>query len=846
MPSSAKHIAKPLAALLLVLGALPALGADVEQLLAAMTLDEKLSMLHGIKDPDPAVGLNSAGYIPGVPRLGIPPLRLTDGPAGIRTDVTATALPAPIALAASFDPALARRYGETIGMEGVARNQDVLLSPMINLIRVPHAGRNFETFGEDPVLTSALVKEEILGIQDKGMMATVKHFAANNQEHDRLTIDVQVDERTLRELYFPAFEAAVQADVASVMCAYNMVNASHACENTHLLNEVLRGEWHFRGYVMTDWWAQHSLNALHNGLNMEMPGWTHPEYPVLIHFDEPLRNAVQQNTVTMTEVDNAVRPILDMMNRFGKLDGRAPPAASRETDNAAVATDVALHGAVLLKNDNATLPLPSAAFNRTLLVGPTAAWTLLGGGGSSRVYPSAHDNPKNALERLAEIPVINHIAGYDIDGTVIPQEVLRDAATNAPGLQQIAFDGTRSTVPAINYVGDQALSGAGMWYWNAELTAPEDGLYEVHMQTSGPVASLYLDDQRVLFNDSGQLSNAELIPTSDGLRNSTVNLELKAGDRHQIKVEAWTGDPRPIQMRLTWLTPSQRAAAIAQAVDAAKQAETVIVFAHQEGTEGRDRETLTLPGYQDQLIREIAKSRAGNTIVVLNVGAPITMPWVDDVDAILQMWYPGQTGGNATAQLLLGLQNPSGKLPVTFPRREEDAPTHDPMRYPGVAGAQQYSEGLFMGYRWYDQQEIEPLFPFGHGLSYTSFEYSDMTVERSGDDVQVGFTVRNTGARPGAEVPQVYLDQRNGPTPVPVEPRKLVAFSKVALAPGESQRVLLPVPARSFSWWDTDNHRWQTLAGMKTFHVGSSSRDLRLEQSLRYELPGTADTSQAP
>src|SRR5688572_14008678 len=223
-------ITKHLTVLLLSVITLPALAADVEQLLAMMTLDEKLALLHGIKDPAPEIGLNSAGYIPGVPRLGIPPLRLADGPAGIRTDVTATALPAPIALAASFDPALARRYGETIGMEGMARNQDVLLSPMINLIRVPHAGRNFETFGEDPVLTSALVKEEILGIQDKGMMATVKHFAANNQEHDRLTIDVQVDERTLRELYFPAFEAAVQADVASVMCAYNMVNASHACE----------------------------------------------------------------------------------------------------------------------------------------------------------------------------------------------------------------------------------------------------------------------------------------------------------------------------------------------------------------------------------------------------------------------------------------------------------------------------------------------------------------------------------------------------------------------------------------------------------------------------------------
>ena len=333
------------------------LAADVDALLGQMTLDEKLALLHGRKDPEPATGFDSAGYLPGVPRLGIPPLRLTDGPAGIRTTQSATALPAPVALAASFDPAVAKRYGEVLGFEGVARNQQVLLSPMVNLVRVPYAGRNFETFGEDPLLAGAIVAAEIEGIQQNGMMATVKHFAANNQEQDRLTIDAIVDERTLHELYLPAFEAAVKAGVASVMCAYNQINGQFGCENTHLLQDVLRRDWGFEGFVMTDWWARHSLDALANGLNVEMPGYTHPEYPVDVYFDAPLRQAVQQGRIAESAVDATVRPLLVMMDRFNMLDGSVPTPAARSIDAHQVALDTALAGAVLLKNDNAVLPL---------------------------------------------------------------------------------------------------------------------------------------------------------------------------------------------------------------------------------------------------------------------------------------------------------------------------------------------------------------------------------------------------------------------------------------------------------------------------------------------------------
>jgi beta-glucosidase len=813
-------------------------AADVEQLLSAMTLDEKLAMLHGTGDPEPAVGLSSAGYVPPLPRLGIPPLRLADGPAGIRTTAPATALPAPVALAASFDRELAYRYGETIGMEGLARNQDVLLSPMVNIVRVPQAGRNFETFGEDPLLASGIVTNEILGIQSKGMMATVKHFAVNNQETDRLHINASVDERTLREIYLPAFEAAVKNGVAGVMCAYNRVNGAYACENGSLLQDILRDEWGFDGFVMTDWWANHSLAALRNGLNLEMPGFTHSEYEVAIEFDKPLRAAVKEGSINEADVDAALRPMLVMMNRFGLLDGKRPPVVSRDADNSAVALETAIKGAVLLKNDNAALPLQDDDLDNVLVMGPTANWTLIGGGGSSRVLPFKRDSAVEALRAMSGQANISYTPGFDADGVVIPATALRMPDGTTHGIEKMAPDGSTETVDVINHIGPAALQHAGMWYWHGELIAPENGTYQLILQTDGPVARLFLDDDIVISNDGGVLSDASLVPTSDGLRNASVTLNLQAGQHYKMRVETWRGDTNPLQLRLGWVTPSQRESTIKATVDAAKTASSVVIFAHVEGTEGSDRNSLALPGYQDRVIEEVAKAAQGKTIVVLNTGAPITMPWVNEVDAILQMWYPGQAGGEATAALLLGRENPSGKLPVTFPVRETDVPTTDVTRYPGIDHEQNYAEGLFVGYRWYDAENIAPLFPFGHGLSYTSFSYSNLRVHPEGDNVRVSFTLTNSGARGGSEVPQVYLSHI-GVTEVQTEKQKLVAFDKVSLSPGESRDISVTLAARRFAWWNEANHGWQTLPGEKHIAVGASSRDLRLGKNFTY-TPDTA------
>ncbi len=490
---------------------------------------------------------------------------------------------------------------------------------------------------------------------------------------------------------------------------------------------------------------------------------------------------------------------------------------------------------MLLKNDNATLPLSIDSIGDTLFIGPTAAWTLIGGGGSSRVLPSAHDNTLDAVARFNTGHRPHWLPGYDMDGTLIPPAALRVHGASAQGLTY-THNGRSFTVNALNRVGADAVRDAGMSYWETDLVAPETGSYNLFVQTDGPVASLYQHGERVLFNDGGVLSDALLMPTRAGLRNAQLTVQLNAGERFPLKVETWSGDDKPVQVRLAWQTPSQRKATIAEAVAAASKAGIVVVFAHVEGSEGGDHTSLALPGYQDELISALAEQTKAHVAVVLSTGAPVTMPWADKVDAILQMWYPGQAGGEATARLLLGLANPSGKLPVSFPRSEADTPMNDALRYPGVDGQQQYSEGLLIGYRWYDARNIAPLFPFGHGLSYTRFDYSDFTISGNGDAVNISFIVRNSGARSGAEVAQLYLEPGDTGN-VSTEVRKLVGFEKLVLTAGESRTLTMPVPARSFAYWNAATHQWQMLPGRKVLAVGSSSRDLRQSGSFVYSPP---------
>jgi beta-glucosidase len=820
-------------------------SAKVDQLVRAMTLDEKLGMVNGwpngVSPPPQTDRLIGVGFIPGVARLGIPALTFTDGPAGVRMNLPTTAMPAPVALAATFSSDLAQRYGTVLGRDARARDQNVIFGPMLNMVRVPQGGRNFETLGEDPSLMSQLVAAETRGIQSEGTIATAKHYAENNQENQRMTINVNVDDRTLREMELRGFEAAVKAGhTGSVMCSYNSVNGNFACENPTMLTDILRNQWGFSGFVVSDYGANHSAGpALQAGLDIEFFG---------THFLQ-LKSLIQSGAVPVAALDDAVRAILTTMDRFGLLAHASPTGGTVVNRplppfpllaDAQQARTIAEQGAVLLRNQDNTLPLTPADLRSLAVIGTTARTLLVGGGGSSRVIgvTQREISPLTALGQAAGPQGnITFAVGRDLQGVAVPSSVLAppNAAPGQHGLLRTnTVTGATQIDPNIDFVGPNALPEGTQATWTGTITAPTAGNYLLAVQTAGTGGTLTVDGQPVITSSILAALGTSLHQTTDGLANSFAQLNLTAGP-HTVSVTAAPipafppfipASSGPVQIRLAWITPQQRQANLAAAVAAAAQAHTAVVFAYMEGTEGVDQPSLTLPDEQDQLIEAVAAANP-RTVVVLNTGYPTLMPWVNDVRSILQMWYPGQEGGRATADLLVGAAVPGGKLPVTFPVRESDAPTAtSPLRYPGVNGQEYYSEGVFGGYRWYDQNNITPLFPFGFGLSYTTFAYSHLKTKSDGKTPRVQFTVTNTGSRTGAEVAQVYVGRL--PTSVSTPVRQLAGDARVTLRPGQSKRVTVTLDPRSLSYWDTGTQRWVTPGGQVSVLVGSSSRDIRL------------------
>ena len=809
-------------------------SSKIDGLIAAMTLDEKLNMLYGATDP---AGYGEAGYIAGVPRLNIPPLRLTDGPAGIRTAQPATALPAPVALASTFSVALAEQFGKVLGQDARARHQNVVLGPMVNIVRVPQGGRNFETLGEDPLLASRLVAAETRGIQGEGAIATVKHYAFNNQENQRNMVSADVDERTGREIYLPGFEASVKAGAGSVMASYNRVNGTYAAEHPQLLTDILRKDWGFKGFVMSDWGATHSAApALKAGMEMEMPNGR--------NFSA-LADAVKKGELAESVVNEAVKRILTAMDAAGLLTADTKPVPEIPAMSA-VARDIAIAGAVLLKNQGNVLPLSKEDAQSIAVIGPTANVLLFGGGGSSAVRPMRREIPLEALRKKAGPGAqITYAKGYELDGDIVPPSALRPEAT-------------------INIVGNNALPAGATFTWNGTVVAPKTGDYILKLQSVGGRGNLLIGAEAAAAQQAAagggrgagpgagrggapqaaagagtRGAGAALLQTADGFSNSSTAIHLEAGVPTPISLTAGgggRGGAAPVQVRLAWVTPDLEKARIDEAVAAAKGARVAVVFVYDEGTEGRDRASLALPGIQDKLVAAVAAANP-RTVVVMNNGAPVVMPWADQVAAILQMWYPGQEGAEATASLLFGEVGPGGRLPVTFPRRAEDAPTAKPERYPGVDGKGAYSEGIFVGYRWYDQEKIEPLFPFGFGQSYTTFAYTTVAAKRVGDGYDVTFVLKNTGTREGVEVPQVYV----GPppsAPVPMAMKALAGFERVTLAPGASKKVTVHIDMRALSYWSVADHGWKVASGRRTFMVGASSRDIMLRTEVAVSPSG--------
>ncbi|MDX3116230.1 beta-glucosidase H [Streptomyces scabiei] len=780
------------------------------RLVAGMTLEERLSFVQGRWDDPRQQVIGESGYIPGVARLGIPPLRMSDGPAGTRAAPDSTAMPVPVALASSFDDDLARQYGRVLGRDGRARGLDVVLAPMVNTIRVPYAGRDFESYSEDPLVNSRMVGQEVRGIQDEGLIATTKHFAANNQETDRQTINANVGEQALHEVELSGFEAAVQAGTGSVMCSYNKVNGTHSCGNDTLLTSVLREQWGFRGWVMSDWSATHAPTDILRGLDQDMPGPPlGPDY-----FGAPLKAAIQNGSIPVTALDRSVTRILGVMERFGLLrcasaEGPVPgcslPARPRFDAAAsnAVAQRVAEDGAVLLRNKGDALPLTGDAARDIALVGTPAVVPVIGGRGSSSVNPTSVAVPRDEIvERAGRGAQVSYHPGVDTVGTVIPGSALSGGAVDHTG------DGA---LPTRSY--DQTRT----------LKAPEDGDYLLSIRSTVSNRTLTVDGRQVASGNSYR---------NDTLTGTSARVHLTAGT-HEIgvKVQGYQEGSK-LSVQLTWTPPQAARADLASAVSAAKKARTAVVFVYDEQTEGADRTTLALPHGQDALVSAVAKANR-NTIVVLNTGGAVTMPWLSSVKSVLDMHYPGQRGGAATARLLFGDATPGGRLTQTFPL--DDAHTIVsglPRRYPGVDGQEEYSEGVLVGHRWYDRQKVKTLFPFGYGLSYTTFAYSDLKVVPRPGGLEVGFRVRNTGDRAGQEVPQVYLGPspgvRNAEQPV----RKLAGYQKVRLRPGESRRVTITVSERQLQYWDSSVHRWVTGAGVRDVRVGSSSQDLPLHRKV--------------
>ena len=652
--------------------------ARARQLVGEMTLQEKITELHGIHDSV------HQRYVPPIPRLGIPGFRIANGPAGVgpgdeHHQLPATALPAPILLASSWDPELAHEYGVVIGTEAKAMDDDLLEGPDINIARVPQNGRTFEAFGEDPYLVGRMAVQEILGIQSQGEIANVKHYAANNQESHRFTVNAIVGERALHEIYLPAFEASVkEGHVASVMSAYPKVNGHFCCENDILQNQILKNKWGFQGFITSDFGAVHStVPSAMAGLDLEMPTGK--------YFGDALEQAVQSGQVPESVIDDKLVRRFRTMMQFGLFDQSGGMKPISEYQDGQVSLKIAEEGMVLLKNDGDFLPLNANKLYNIALIGPFAAGAMTGGEGSSHVLPLYAISPLAGIERRA-----------------------------------------------------------------------------------GAMAKVQLADGRD----------------------------------------------------------------IRKAVALAASADVVIVMVGDSETEGKDH-PITLAGNQDELVEAVAAANP-HTVVVLKTGSAVLMPWVDKVPAILEAWYPGEEDGNAVAAVLFGDVNPSGKLPITFPKQLADLPANTVWQYPGVENEVHYSEGVFVGYRHYDQDHIQPLFPFGYGLSYTTFGFSNLAVSPekikggSKATVTVDFDVTNTGKRDGEEVAQLYVGL---PTTrrIPQPPEQLKRFAKVSLSPGETRHIHFELDEQTLACWSEKYHKWVIVPGSYHIMVGPSSRHLPLQ-----------------
>lgn len=796
----------------------------VEDLLGRMTLEEKLDYLGGT---GVASKINT--------RLGIPELRMTDGPAGVQLNKgKSMAFPAPIAMAATWNPDLVKQVGAGIGRETKGHARHVILAPCVNIVRVPTGGRNFESYGEDPFLASGIVVGFINGVQGEGVAATIKHFAVNNEEVDRMYVNAIVSRRALNEIYFPAFKAAIkEANPLCLMTSYNKVNGRFSSENDYLLKEILRNVWNYNGLIMSDWWAVHSsLPTALGALDIEMPNGDFMNTKTLTAF-------VKDGSLPIEVVNEKIRYILTLIFKLGLFD---KPVLQEDSTlinsaiNRKTAYETSLASIVLLKNEKNFLPLKKENLKTIAVIGPSAAEPRTGGGGSSEVNDISPvtilDGLKNKLPKNVQIKFAKG-ASFDDNLDLKPIEskfLFTDITGKQNGLNAEFFNNIDlAGSPVVKRVDETINFNWEQSYPSTEVAKDHysvrwTGYIKVNKTDDYSLSTVSDDGMRLYLNDS--LIQDAWYP--HGAMKKSSSVLLKKDKYYKIRFELFEKAGGAVAI-LGWNT--ERDELIKKAVDAAKNADCAIVCVGTTSTietEGRDRFDLNLPNDQSMLIEKVAEVNK-NVIVVLVVGSPVLMDkWIGKVKGVVDAWFPGTEGGNAVADILFGNANPSGKLPVSFPHRWEDCSAFS--TYNKLKERTYYSDDIYVGYRHFDKFKIEPLFPFGFGLSYTTFEYSNMNVAKKNDVYEVSFYVKNTGKVKGDEVAQVYVSSTSLSIDKPV--KELKGFSKVSLNPEEQKQITINLDKNAFAYFSEQFGEWKVDPGFYVIHAGGSSRDLKLASQI--------------
>jgi beta-glucosidase len=797
--------------------------SQVNAMMAKLTLDQKIDLLGGVDNM----------FTHTMPQIGLPRLKMSDGPVGVRTWGPTTGYAAGIGLAASWDTALARRVGVSLGRDARARGVNFILGPGVDIYRAPMNGRNFEYFGEDPYLASRIAVNYIEGVQSQDVVATVKHFAANNAEYDRHNENVIVGQRALHEIYLPTYEAAVrQAHVGAVMDSYNLVNGEHATQNTYLNTTVLKKEWGFQGILMSDWGGTYNgIAAANSGLDLEMPSAEFMNQRTLLP-------AIKDGKVSMATIDDKVRRILRVAVEFGfinhdQTDLGIPLDSQRSR---ATALQSAEENIVLLKNQDHLLPLDPARIHTIALIGPDAYPAIGSAGGSAHITSFA---PVSRLAGLSgalagRAKVLWNRGVKSLPEIFSSSTFAVDQQGKQRGLKEEVFVGgdftgtptTVTTVPEVN-----SLSG---FQWAPEAKVKKairwSGFYipKVSGAQRFFAGSIGPDSYRLYVNDKLVLEETP----HEGQAPKWTDIDLPAGQPASVRFD-YLPYSSSIRVGLGVIPAADMLEPAAAKIAAMADAVIVSVgFSPLTESEGYDR-TYRLPAGQDDLINAVASANPHTIVVITSGGSVKTSGWIDRVPAVLESWYGGTEAGRGLAEVLLGRVDPSGHLPISWERRLQDDPCYKTYyEEPGTHDVK-YSEGIFMGYRYYDRSKVKTLFPFGFGLSYTTFDFSHLTVTPTEagahSPITVSFDLRNTGHRAGAEVAQVYVGDPSATVPRPI--KELKGFARVELRPGEVQHVSLQLTRRSLAYWDVKTNGWKVDPGKFVVYVGDSSEHVPLQAS---------------